>query len=704
MSVLAGMKHLYLLFALLVTGSTLLATDYYVAKDGSDDNDGSEAAPFLTLGKASAVMMPGDVCYVKEGTYREVLQSSRAGTAAAPITFRNFSTDEVWIRATEEVTGWDVHEGDVWRADIRLTANERNAVYYNGELLDLARWPNNTDNDKFTIDAMPITGGTASTIVASELTDASLGGGYVWYLGAHSGTSWTRRLTGRSGNTLSFNAVDINRWPFNPHNPTVFRNNNRGRFFVFGSLGLLDHPREWFYGGGVLYLQAPDNADPNAATVEVAEREHTVWITHDYVTIEGLNTFGGKVRTQGNNTIIRNCIISHGLETLDELDNTDAQVGNGSVHIQSSNNLIENNLIEYGSLNGVWIQGWGGVANNTIKQNEVRYFNTVGNHSSPIRAVASGTKVLNNTVYGAGRDGIFLPAEDCEFAFNDFSEVMLINNDGGLFYVVGNDNNKNTSIHHNWFHDSAGPEYADGRTAGIYLDNDSKGYDVYRNVVWNITWSAVQMNWAAWNNDIFNNSFYEVEGAMGIWLNGRTQRDNRIFNNYSSLGPWHGQEIADNIIDATNPFTDLEERNFVPRGGSPLIDAGREIEGVTDGFVGSAPDVGAYEAGEDPWIPGATRAGVMTNVFAPRVRQLAVSTFPNPTAGATAFNVDLPRPTGLDWKLLTIDGRQVAQGAAETLPAGAHRFELPTDQLPAGVYVLHGRTERAFFTDRVVVE
>ena len=42
--------------------------------------------------------------------------------------------------------------------------------------------------------------------------------------------------------------------------------------------------------------------------------------------------------------MVKNNVIEHGLEILDELDNTDAQMANGSVHVQGSNNLIENNI------------------------------------------------------------------------------------------------------------------------------------------------------------------------------------------------------------------------------------------------------------------------------------------------------------------------------------------------------------------------
>jgi len=44
---------------------------YYVAKNGSDSNPGSESQPWLTIQKAADTMVAGDTVYVKAGTYTE---------------------------------------------------------------------------------------------------------------------------------------------------------------------------------------------------------------------------------------------------------------------------------------------------------------------------------------------------------------------------------------------------------------------------------------------------------------------------------------------------------------------------------------------------------------------------------------------------------------------------------------------------------
>jgi hypothetical protein len=46
-----------------------------------------------------------------------------------------------------------------------------------------------------------------------------------------------------------------------------------------------------------------------------------------------------------------------------------------------------------------------------------------------------------------------------------------------------------------------------------------------------------------------------------------------------------------------------------PKPDSSLVDGGRHISGVTDGFVGKALDIGAYESGVEPWNPGITCEG-----------------------------------------------------------------------------------------------
>jgi hypothetical protein len=48
--------------------------------------------------------------------------------------------------------------------------------------------------------------------------------------------------------------------------------------------------------------------------------------------------------------------------------------------------------------------------------------------------------------------------------------------------------------------------------------------------------------------------------------------------------------------------------DFRPRAGSALIDAGKHIPGITDGYQREAPDIGAYEFDGQRWLPGCINA------------------------------------------------------------------------------------------------
>ena len=62
------MTKLIALF-LLCTSLSAMGATYYVAPDGSDGNNGDISQPFATLNKAWTVVMPGDIIYLRGGTY-----------------------------------------------------------------------------------------------------------------------------------------------------------------------------------------------------------------------------------------------------------------------------------------------------------------------------------------------------------------------------------------------------------------------------------------------------------------------------------------------------------------------------------------------------------------------------------------------------------------------------------------------------------
>ncbi|MDA1052633.1 MAG: right-handed parallel beta-helix repeat-containing protein [Planctomycetota bacterium] len=63
---------------------------YVDAANGHDEQDGSRERPWLTLGHAVRQLLPGDVLYLRGGTYYENVVLPKSGAEGKPITIRSF--------------------------------------------------------------------------------------------------------------------------------------------------------------------------------------------------------------------------------------------------------------------------------------------------------------------------------------------------------------------------------------------------------------------------------------------------------------------------------------------------------------------------------------------------------------------------------------------------------------------------------------
>jgi alpha-N-arabinofuranosidase len=90
---------------------------YHVAKNGSDQNPGTEQRPFLTINKAASVAMAGDTVIVHEGEYREWVKPKHKGLSdKRRITYQAADGEKVIIKGSERIQIWQHVEGNVWKA------------------------------------------------------------------------------------------------------------------------------------------------------------------------------------------------------------------------------------------------------------------------------------------------------------------------------------------------------------------------------------------------------------------------------------------------------------------------------------------------------------------------------------------------------------------------------------------------------------
>lgn len=585
------------------------AAEYYVSPAGNDANPGTAAAPFRTIARGAAVARAGDVCFIRAGTYEEILAPANSGTAGNPIVFQAYPGERVILTAMQALSGWTHDAASVYKTTVTWDLGQKNFVLHGLVPCDLARWPNNTDGDPWTQNSLRNTGGSAATVITDAFLDYAPGippfdwskGGSVYFYGDKPGAGWTTWRSFIKSSTTTRVTFDLNK------NPTWIRTEHapadRGDFFLEGIREALDFAHEWYFDPATrtLFLQIPGGGAPVDGHVSMRRRIETIDLRNrSYIEVRNLTVFGGEILISGTSNRLFGVSSFHGNRTRGVV--TGFHGDSRSVDIRGSNHTIERCEIAFGSGTGIWDSG----TNSRIINNYIHDFNYLGDYDAIImsRDGGGGVKLLRNTIARGGRDAIQMVANNGEVAYNDVSRSNLIADDCGLFYTIGGP--RNIAIHHNWFHDaySSGAKF---KAAGIYLDNSSEGFDVHHNVVWNTGWTSVQMNWNARDINIYNNTFWSGSAVMGAWRPAGTAFSNvKVYNNLSNDGSWDPQTDRQNNRHFTpgDPFVDLANRDFRLRAGTSPIDAGRAIAGFTDGYVGTMPDQGAYEFGAPSWIAG----------------------------------------------------------------------------------------------------
>jgi Right handed beta helix region/Protein of unknown function (DUF1565) len=94
-----------------------VTSTFHVATTGSDSSDGSDDRPFRTINRATGIAQAGDTVVVHGGEYREWVRPRRGGLSdLRRITYEAAASEQVVIKGSERVTGWEHAGGTVWRA------------------------------------------------------------------------------------------------------------------------------------------------------------------------------------------------------------------------------------------------------------------------------------------------------------------------------------------------------------------------------------------------------------------------------------------------------------------------------------------------------------------------------------------------------------------------------------------------------------
>jgi parallel beta-helix repeat protein len=296
--------------------------------------------------------------------------------------------------------------------------------------------------------------------------------------------------------------------------------------------------RFWYdRGARVLYVQLPDNSDPNAHTIEASVRWRVLFMHHPYIHVKGLRFRHSNVsaHTQQGAAIE---ISSHStLEGVDVQYMDFAGVGFG--YLRDNGKLINSNVSNNGSsgVNAVSARNFL-VSNVTMMSNNTRNFNSNW-HAGGFKAASNSYGMVEKSVVG----------------YNKGPGIWFDHTKSGMLITVRN----------NYVHDN-------GRGEGAIFFEVSNNGLFYNNVVVRNRARGIYISGSN-NSRVYNNTVYATVERAGIEVagmprSGATLYNNLVRNNIIS----HGTSSYDLYFAAPGPSIggNRSEYNLFYRAGGAL--------------------------------------------------------------------------------------------------------------------------------------
>lgn len=623
-------RQVVLMLAAICT-TPVLAADYYVSPAGDDNNPGSEAAPWKTLAQACAVAGPGDRVHIGAGTYQEALSPGRSGEEGRPIRFVARPGEKVVLSGADAIEGtWEQHEGSIYKLSTNLKFVQ---LFVDGKMMPEARWPNSPPEALMTYNRAAMGEGTGYEMVAdTNLPPGDWNGAVALFWPGSRWVSMTRRVVDyRPGESFRFDVTTEQNVKDKYHTSDPYKPTKGNPYVLVGALAGLDSPGEWFLdeASGTLYLWAPEGESPAGQKVEVKQRDTAVDLgKRAFIEISGLDILGAGVNmAEAQGCLLEDCRVRYPEHVRHWESGKLPPVRNV---ITGKGNEWRRCLVWGAATTGLQMAG----EDNRLINCIIRDVNYMGSGRGGLDLTRSvGAVVSRCTISRTGRDNIQhhgskrIRIEHC-----DIFHTNMLNNDSGAIYAWGTDGEGGV-IAYNWVHDNLGHG-----TAGIYLDNFDKNFIVHHNLIWNCTGSGIRLNSDAINHLVCNNTIQQVREPFGTFCYAAytpTMEGTRIFNNLvnEAMDPRSAAQFVQGELGPTLSHNGpgAVDSDGTPVAGSAAVDAGMVIEGITDGFIGAAPDRGAYELGGENWTAGADWAD--EDAPAPLARDLSYTPHPAITEG-----------------------------------------------------------------------
>lgn len=543
-----------ILLALLVSGAA--ARELHVAPQGQDGNPGTKTEPLASLDRARVVARDGDestTVWLHDGVYMlqetVAFASEDGGTESVPIHYRAVNPGKVRLSGgvgldpeSFQPVGDDDRLVDAARKKVfRLSLDELGAgalgkfpdqfrtaqalpeLFFNGERMTLAQWPN---AGWATIDTVVESGAAPWRKHASDALGVFTYTGEEPSRWANVEDVWVEGYWcfDWASETIRVASVDPAKREIALAKPHVYGlgsgNPAPRRFRAVNLLEELDSAGEYFIDrhAQALYFWPPASLDGAEVTLSLLSKPLLALEDVSHVTFSGLvlEDCAGTAMTVkgGSHVTVAGCEIRNaGLQGI---------VVDGGLH-----HVIQSCDIHHNGTGGIQIAGGDRktlspsghrVVNNHIYRVSERMRTSAYN----LRVNGVGVYVAHNEINDAPHQAIGWGGNDHIFELNNVHHVSMNSDDCGAFYMGRDPSHRGSIIRHNYWH-HIGSEMAHGSCA-IYFDDGDGGQVVTGNVFYKASggnFGAV-FNHGGHDNQVTNNIFIDCEQAIGSapWSDG----------------------------------------------------------------------------------------------------------------------------------------------------------------------------------------
>jgi len=520
-------------------------THRYVSPTGNDTWPGTQAQPYKTIGKAATVVNAGDYVHVMPGTYNEAVLLNRSGSSSAYITFKAEgsgvildSSNPTYLDGTPD---WTQSSGNVYLANCPSVT-----TYAAADGVRLYR---------------------RSTLNALKNNANGVYGGFFY-------NSSKKKLY-----------VSIPGPGGDPDNHTMNVATKAQGLKVMANYQVIDGFEIRYYGTDDYQTGIWVDGRDTPVGAYLVIRNNTIHNCGEGVWFRGSNC--------ANNLIDNNVFYDVGVTAWpwDAVKNT--EIEESSVSMASGWNNVARNNVCHGQFNGIGPGNWDALEDEAYNGACDVYGNTIYDISDDClepEGACINLAVFNNSLsdFHMGISASPITHGPAYFFRNVLWQWPNHNYNPGDASALktGNSTAGRQYFYHNSYCTTAANQNGITPNGNFYNI-------IHKNNILYATWYAIEdMNnggggTSVWDyDDIYTTYWVPADPRYVKWANVR----------YYTLAAWQagtGQELHG--MNANPLFTNMSTGDLTLQTGSPCINQGVVIPNINDGYLGAAPDMGAYE-------------------------------------------------------------------------------------------------------------